>query len=612
MNVSSTSQASTQKAASDPVKKPSSKVQFKLASPERIKSRLIDLAIVATTTALGALAGIALITSFALPFVGIIIGCSAVIGAVIGISAILFRKNIFHRDFTKLSPEMSAIVDRTPKFNSYKISLPAKLQGLKDLVLTGLSLRPSNLFFQSMLGSLTNNANVTTMPGHKKLFAFGIDHDTIARHIKDKAEMDEVVKFSANGLKANATVGKSLPIDVDLEDIYGNNEYQISYKEIQETLGSQKIYVSSLLPLEFYRGFKTAMENDGVVELRMVRDQNGNIVRTRPAKLRDLLAPSQDNKAVAKFLSRVKNDPKKYGFKNEADFLHLLTLTTYQIGAMVVKSEDYHVFVDGNGKIVKREVGEKDAIRLLNICGIRPEKDVPAAMEHQNRRIMKENFKAAFAAAESGIVVVPAVGMGVWGGNPEVYWRAFLEAVVETDRTFDAILVNPNHAPSDWPNFKGKAGEEFATFLKECIDKNMEFKNVAPDVIKKLKSVHNLSEKKTDLVQLARELKKSYPEKVVSLLNASDPDVTLGNHVGEYTNNVPHGTTTEENYTAMGSNGLCFETITGVHHDLNRLFQVNKGDGKAVSAAELGLSPKRSLLGRIGHAFSQMADVKFS
>jgi hypothetical protein len=61
-----------------------------------------------------------------------------------------------------------------------------------------------------------------------------------------------------------------------------------------------------------------------------------------------------------------------------------------------------------------------------------------------------------------------------------------------------------------------------------------------------------------------------YPDRVVSLLNASDPDVTLGFHVGEYVNNFPHCSTTEENYTAIGTNGLCFEDISGVHES-NRI-----------------------------------------
>jgi hypothetical protein len=48
-------------------------------------------------------------------------------------------------------------------------------------------------------------------------------------------------------------------------------------------------------------------------------------------------------------------------------------------------------------------------------------------------------------------------------------------------------------------------------------------------------------------------------------------------HVGEYTNNCPHrASTTEEHYTAVGSNGLCFETITGVHKDPEHVVSMRK------------------------------------
>jgi hypothetical protein len=61
---------------------------------------------------------------------------------------------------------------------------------------------------------------------------------------------------------------------------------------------------------------------------------------------------------------------------------------------------------------------------------------------------------------------------------------------------------------------------------------------------------------------------------MVSIFNASDPDVTLGNHVTEYMNNRPHGApTTEEHYSMMGTNGLCFESITDVHRHPERIIQ---------------------------------------
>ncbi len=569
-----------------------------------------DRIAIASSVALGILLGFTLVSTLPLTPGWIVIAASGIFVGLMGCAFSFFRRVPLTPQFAKMGPYVEEIVDRTPKFNDYKIDLPKDKpisENLKDLVLTGLSIRPSNLFFQSMLGTLTGGKPVTTMPGESpKLFAFEIDHAAIADHIQKKSKTNEVVKFSALGVKAQALTKDADLQEIELEDVLGKNEYQISYKEVQETLDSQKIYVSSLLPLEFYRGFKAAMQKDEVVELRFIRNRNGTIESARPAKLNDLLTESKGNVEVARYLNAVKNQPLKFGFKSINDFNQLLALTTYQIGSMVVKSEDFHVFVDGDGKIIKRNVGDQDAIRLLNACGIRPEGGLPPSPLNVDQKIMKETFKTALAAAGSGMVVMPAVGMGVWGGNPEIYWTAFLEAVIESKISFDAIFINPNHAPSKWPNYKGKMGEEFDLFFQKYVDNYALKSGSNPETIEKLKAVYNLRERKTDLVQLARELKKSYPSKVISLFNASDPDVTLGNHVGEYTNNMPHTTTTEENFTAMGSNGICFETITQVHKHLDRLFQVAI-NGQAKSGEEMDLKGIRSR--SLGDVLAEMADI---
>ncbi|MGE0199045.1 MAG: hypothetical protein AB7S94_09860, partial [Simkaniaceae bacterium] len=64
-----------------------------------------------------------------------------------------------------------------------------------------------------------------------------------------------------------------------------------------------------------------------------------------------------------------------------------------------------------------------------------------------------------------------------------------------------------------------------------------------------------------------------FPDRVVALQNASDPDVTLGYHVGEYVNNLSHPSTTEENYSAIWSNCLNFERHTGVLNNSLRIIQ---------------------------------------
>ena len=66
-------------------------------------------------------------------------------------------------------------------------------------------------------------------------------------------------------------------------------------------------------------------------------------------------------------------------------------------------------------------------------------------------------------------------------------------------------------------------------------------------------------------------MKEANPDKTVALFNASDPDVTLGDHVGEYVNNMGSAPTTEENYAAAGTSGLGFEGITRVLEDPKRI-----------------------------------------
>jgi hypothetical protein len=111
--------------------------------------------------------------------------------------------------------------------------------------------------------------------------------------------------------------------------------------------------------------------------------------------------------------------------------------------------------------------------------------------------------------------------------------------------------------------YRGYRGEEFAQILDEYqirYPRNLNLRKIA-----------NLFDQKTDLLLLARNLKKACPERIVSLFNASDPDVTLGSHVGEYVNNIGHSPTTEENFAAAGTSGLGFEDITGVLADPTRI-----------------------------------------
>lgn len=444
---------------------------------------------------------------------------------------------------------LDVIVEHTPAFTKYQIPLPQHGEGT-TVGLTAFTLRPANLFFQSLF---KDTVIETTLPG-EGLFAFNASGEVI-REVIDQKAPEEIVEFSARGIAAAVAVNEGYVID-DLADVYGDKVYQISYKEIQDLLNSQKIYTSKFLPLKFYSGLKEALK----------QTQNPVLPGSdeKPLRLLDMTEGP-----IKEFLDQVDKDPLAYGFKYKPLYERTKKWTLYEIGSMVVKTEDYYLFMDDAGKILPREQGTKDAFRLINACGIRgfSASKTSVAMK---QNIMKETFKTALTAAENGIVIFPAVGMGVWGGPPELYWQAFLDAVVESPHPFERIFVNPGHQKTIIGKHKGSQGEEFQHYLDNYAHKN------DPEKLEKIKKITNLFDQKTDLLQLAHHLKQAFNDKTVSLFNASDPDVTLGWHVGEYTNNMPHeASTTEEHFTAMGTNGLCFEDITGVHKDPARLIHVS-------------------------------------
>lgn len=498
----------------------------------------------------------------------------------------------------KLADNVKKVIDATPQFKGYAVTLPAD-HTCHGVVLTGTSKRPSNLFFEEYFkgmfpapqptpkpkswwpkflpGSKAQASaqppppppiNITTNPGSGELFRFLEPHDKIRKYINERAQNapKEAISFTAKGKKGFVQKANSGPkIDVnDLGEIYGNNVYQISNQEVQEMVNSQKVYLSSLLPAKFYRDFKQALKEDKIIELP------GN--DATPMLLKELKGSTTHLKS-AEFLKKVAAAPLDFGFKQAEYFKTLEELSLYQLGSMVVKREDYRVFVDGNGKIMSRAAEQNDAIRLINACGVRGIHSSKTPAKY-NKAIMTENFKASLAAGEKGILVFPAVGMGVWRGDPNLYWRAFLDAVAVSAGNFEAILVNPGHQATTKGIYTGHNGSEFESILNEHLliaERNA--KNDKGQALENLKKVQNLFGSKQDLVQLAHNLKKNFPEKMISLFNASDPDVTLGYHVGEYVNNLPHTLTTEENYTAMGTNGLCFEGITGIHEDTSRVVE---------------------------------------
>ena len=142
-------------------------------------------------------------------------------------------------------------LEQTPKFAGYRITLP-KGHFCEGIVLTGVNIRPSNLFFSELFKDTDIR---TTMPGSGKLFAFNAPHEKIRNYIKQKAEDNAaIVEFSANEISGYGIIDHRTLKIADLSCLYGTNTYKISFQEIQNILDSQKIYTSSLLPLPFYRG----------------------------------------------------------------------------------------------------------------------------------------------------------------------------------------------------------------------------------------------------------------------------------------------------------------------------------------------------------------------
>ena len=436
-----------------------------------------------------------------------------------------------------LNPKILEILRKTPAFKDYAIQL-APGSPYQGAVLGSGSLRPSNFFFSKLF---EGSGITTTLPRSGRLFAFEQDQRSIHNYIVSQ-DPNHIVNVTARGFAGDVLLPNGSTPRCNFTDVYGDKTYQISLGEIQQTLRSQKIFVAPELPLLFYRGLKAAMQRDGMVTVPTT-------------KLKD--APFSN---VQRFLQQVEINVQHYGFSSLEQFHWLKERTFYQIGALVVKTEDYRTFVDADMKIKERYVGENDAINLINACGIRPSAAIATELNH-DAKIIRSMFATALAAAESGDLVLPAIGMGVWGGDPDVYWRNFLEIVALCGSSLDRIFVNPCHQPTQRGIFTGAKGEEFQRLLNE-------YMRTCPDprAIANLRKIVNLYDTKQDVMQLAVNLKKnSSPNHRVSLVNASDPDGTLGDHVGEYVNDPRIGKTTEENYTAGGTNGLCFEGVTDIH-----------------------------------------------
>lgn len=472
--------------------------------------------------------------------------CIPVIGLVVA-----FIDRYLHGNVSTRPPPQRAFTDEilsTPKFTGYGFAADPNVH------LTDIDVRPANLLFETIYG-----VDPTTQPGEGELFAF--DSLEEARQGIEDLRDDEIILVKDYGHKTNLyrrEAGRLVNLgEKDLKTYLGTNSFEISGSELKEILKSQKVWISPLISKKFYLGLKEAMKKDRIITLP----------ENNPT-LEDLLLYGFQASA---FLREVEKNPAPW--MGQLSFDELKKLTVYQLGAMVLKTENYYSLVEDGYRLASRKIGDKDAITLISASGIRGfahTHKIPGNEQHQiDRKIMTATFKGALQTiSKDGLAVFPAVGMGVWRGDPDVYWRAFLDALLEGGNKLKQIFINPGHQKTLSGKYEGCTGEEFATILNEYIRKHPENKN--------LRKVFNLRPYATDLFLLARNLKKKYPDLEVALFNASDPDVTLGDHVGEYVTNLCHPSTTEENYAAAGTSGLGFEEMTGVLKDPeNRVIQLS-------------------------------------
>lgn len=366
------------------------------------------------------------------------IECTPVIGLVV---AFIDR---FLNGYVSLPPNCTVkeAVKATPKFESYTF------KGNSTVHLSDIDKRPANLLFDAIFGK-----DPTTQPG-TQLFAFpsatkarqhimGLSNDTVLS-ISAKNKTTQLYRRGSD--HRLISMGQR-----DLTTYLGNNTFEISAEELKNLLNSQKVYVSSLIPKEFYLGLKAALFSDGVVTLpadeRRVPtlDEILHNDYPEPTMWQRWVSGfhSNDNNRSLYFakvhLQKVQASPASYGFKDDGrmlSFEELKQLTLYQVGAMIVKSEDYYPLVEEGYRLAPRKVGDKNAITLISASGIRgffKTNQIAGNENHEiDRKIMTATFKTALQSiGKGGIAIFPAVGMGIWGGDPDIYWRAFFDAVIE-------------------------------------------------------------------------------------------------------------------------------------------------------------------------------------
>ncbi len=462
------------------------------------------------------------------------------------------------------SKTLSSAITVTTKFNGYKINVygaeeAKKAKGItSDPVLTGLTKRHSNLLLDVVFGE-----GSTVQPG-AGLFKYNNYEESRGKlsgltNVISLQARDEAKSISLSAGSIKKVIG-----DFSEKAVFGNESYNIAPDEVREIVNSACVYTSPQLPPKFYYEFKKLLDSYGI-----------RILPTpiKAPSISDLFKRKPEFKEL---FDQASTNPTAYGFSNVEEINKLKHLNLYQLGAMVVKTEKLKVLVDDKYKLKARKVGEDDSINLISACGIRPD-GWDFKYDKTSKEIIKNMFKTVLIAANSqssptnpGLVLLPAIGSGVWAGSDDVagkmagtfYWGAFFEALeeLETSRglpNISNIAVNANGKSP-------RVAEVFAQKLSE---------NAINGLCRK---VVNISRDQTDILLLADNYKKANPSHQVFLVNASDPDVTLGQHVGQYVNNLVHASTTEENYAACTTSLLCDEQITQIMQYPERIFGVGK------------------------------------
>jgi hypothetical protein len=413
---------------------------------------------------------------------------------------------------------LESSIEQSAVFNQYKVKF--MLDGVpKEVPVTYFLKRPANFFFADM------GLRVTPPSRTPELFAI-TDIDTSElkllrkNTVSAKASAWDFTQFCVPYKNMFNKTGCNM-VNVAERDVYGPGEFKLSCEEIMDIINDQNIYLCPSLSYDDYINLKVL--------------------------LKDYITIYED-----------KNSPIS-GYKLNIG----VQLQPYDFGTMVVKKDNFWVFVDDDGHIMNRDPGSKDCLKLISACGIRSfARSFGDGSGFQKIcNLMYDTFQTIFkACGKDSVLVMSAIGMGVWKGRGVCYWRSFLHAVMRAKIIPKAILINPAHQPHFHDDvFKDlqytapktpENGEEFKEYLELFWDR------IRNPNLKRIRIMDK------DIVSVARNLRSSLDQTIdVCILNASDPDVTLGNHVGEYVNNVPHTSTTEENFAAIGTSGLCWEWL---------------------------------------------------